>query len=82
MAKNQSGPSYTFLTMPFFIFSPVYLLLRHPLGYVQLFDACLSKVKDLDNHTYKVHGIQTEKETLLKHYHAVHEGRKTYKKSH
>ena len=36
----------------------------------------------LDNHTYKVHGIQTEKETLHKHYHAVHEGRKTYKKSH
>ena len=36
----------------------------------------------LDIHTYKVHGIQTEKGTLHKHYHAVHEGRKTYKKSH
>ena len=34
----------------------------------------------LDYHTYKVHGVQTEKETLHKHIHAVPEGKKTYEK--
>ena len=34
----------------------------------------------LDYHTYKVHGVQTEKETLHKRIHAVHEGKKTYEK--
>ena len=50
LAKYQLGHSYTFWTMPILIFSPVQIIMRHPLDY--LGTCCKNLMQKMSNKMY------------------------------